>query len=891
MNEHVKTASQVKVMIDDQEVLVEPGTLLIEAAKKIGVEVPHFCYHRKLKPDANCRMCLVAVEKLPKLQTACSTPVADGMIVHTNSPQVVDAQKTVLDFILANHPLDCPVCDQGGRCDLQEYSHQYTAYGRFEETKRVYEKEFFSPLIEKEMNRCVTCLRCVRYCDEVIDSKALAPFNRGTMTEIGHIGNQELDCEFCGGCVQICPVGAFTNRVSMFDFRPWMMKKTMTICNYCGDGCSLALETRDRTIIEVASFDVEFKEAKGRNQGDLCAKGYFGFQYVNSPNRLKMPLVRMEDRLVETSWEEALEVVASNFKRIKIDHGGKAIGGVITARCTNENLYAFQKFMRTVLKSNHVDSSARYGHINSARALQAVQGTSRWNCTYEDIQKADVILIIGSHITEANPIVGLQVKAAVRKHHAKLIVASPHSKHVSTISNILNLPSNHLKLSPGSEGAIVIALIKAVVEQNLIDSELTRSAPEYVGEIKQAISAITSRQLEDVTGVSFNQIKQAAELWAKASRGVLLFGEGINRAVDGFRNVLNLADFAILTGKLTQEGSGLAPLCEENNEQGAIEMGALPDHLPGGRPLQNEEARKDFFDYWQEELPKETGATLMQMIELARQGQIKALYMVGEDPVGTLPASHGVREAIQKADFVVSQDLFLTETGRLSDVVFPAASYAEQSGHFTNSEGRVQPVRRAFDPISDVRPDWEIFSQVSAYMGIPFEYVDEDEITAEIGKILPQWKKMPTREGREASQKRYMSAPPVPVGERYNLNGSPDSKQDRFYLVLGPTLFHSGKMSLEAEGLRKIANEGLLRVNPVDATQLGVKDGKSVKIRSSNAEVIVKVKLDGLCSPGLVLYPDSFKEPAVKDLFSVVLDPVTAAPYFKQGWVEIDKWS
>ena len=333
----------VKLTIDGREVEVPKGTLVIEAARKLGVEVPFFCYHPKLKPDGNCRMCLVSIEKMPKLQVSCSLPVSEGMVVHTNTAVVTDARKGVLDFLLANHPLDCPICDEGGRCPLQNYSQKYTGYGQFKEEKRIYEKDYFSPLIEKEMNRCVQCMRCVRYCDEMVDSKALAPVHRGYQTEIGHYGDKQLDCEFCGGCVQICPVGALLNRLPLYEYRPWMLTHTETTCAYCADGCSLRLESRPQTreVIEVTSFwgnEPKSVWEKGRNEGDLCAKGYYGYPFVNSPNRLTKPLIRKDGRrdgpLVEASWEEAIERVAEGFGRIKTQHGGSAFGAVIAPPLT-----------------------------------------------------------------------------------------------------------------------------------------------------------------------------------------------------------------------------------------------------------------------------------------------------------------------------------------------------------------------------------------------------------------------------------------------------------------------------------------------------------------------------------------------------------------------------
>jgi len=363
----------VRLTIDGISITVPKGTLVIEAARRVGVMIPHFCYHPKLKPDANCRMCLVEVEKMPKLQTSCSTVATDGMAVRTATSVVNDAHKSVLEFILANHPLDCPVCDQGGRCDLQDFSHEYTATAsRFVETKRIFQKEYFSPLIETQMNRCVQCLRCVRYCDEVMDVKALAPSGRGTMTEIKSFGPHPLDCEFCGGCVQICPVGAITSRLSMYEYRPWMVKRADTICQFCGDGCQVTVQTKGNELIEVNS-----EYGAGRNNGDLCARGFFGYHATSHPDRLTRPLLRRNGHLVEATWEEALEYTAQQIARLKQAHGSQAFGGLITSRCTNEELYLFQKFMRLAIGTNNLDSSARYGQLNGVQAMRRIQGTHR----------------------------------------------------------------------------------------------------------------------------------------------------------------------------------------------------------------------------------------------------------------------------------------------------------------------------------------------------------------------------------------------------------------------------------------------------------------------------------------------------------------------------------
>ncbi|HET6674076.1 MAG TPA: molybdopterin-dependent oxidoreductase, partial [Nitrospiraceae bacterium] len=472
------TPQMVRITIDGMAVNVPKGTLVIEAARRVGVMIPHFCYHPKLKPDANCRMCLVEIEKMPKLQTACSTPADEGMSVRTATTVVDDAHRSVLEFILANHPLDCPVCDQGGKCDLQDFSHQYTATSRFVETKRIFQKEYFSPLIETQMNRCVQCLRCVRYCDEVMDVKALAPVGRGTMTEIKYFGSHPLDCEFCGGCVQICPVGAITSRLSMYEYRPWMLKRAETICGYCGDGCQITVQTKEQELIEVNSA-----HGAGRNNGDLCARGFFGFHAAGDPHRLTHPLIRRDGVLVQATWEEALEYVADRVREIKAAHGEQSFGGLISGRCTNEELYLFQKFLRVAVGTNNIDSSARYGHVNGLHAMQLVQGTHRWTVTFDDILDADVLILVGTNITETNPITGLKVKEAVKKRRATLITIESLEPVVDTMSNIANLSHHHFRIPTGDTPNAILGLVKAVVEQNLIQPDLAQRNPAYLNAI------------------------------------------------------------------------------------------------------------------------------------------------------------------------------------------------------------------------------------------------------------------------------------------------------------------------------------------------------------------------------------------------------------------------
>lgn len=880
----------VTLTIDGTPISVPKGTLVIEAAKRLGVMIPHFCYHPKLTPDANCRMCLVQIEKMPKLQTSCSTRVADGMVVHASSPVVNAARKSVLEFILANHPLDCPVCDQGGRCDLQDFSHEYTpSTSRFVELKRVFPKEYFSPLIETQMNRCVQCLRCVRYCDQVMDVKALAPAGRGTLTEIKHFTTHELDCEFCGGCVQICPVGAITSRLSMYEFRPWMLKRADTVCTYCGDGCNLTIQTKHNELIEVNST-----YGAGRNNGDLCARGYFGYHVSTHPDRIRTPLVRRDGRHEEATWEEALEYTADRLLKLKLAHGPEAFAGLIGARCTNEELYLFQKFMRLALGTNQLDSSVRYGYVNGIRAMSRVQGTYRWTVTFEDIVGAETLLLIGTNVTETNPITGLKVKEAVKQHGATLVTVEALEQAIGTISNITNLASHHLSVGPSQFGNVVLGLIKAVIEQGDVDPVIEQEAPAYVQAVRKRVGALSWEEVEAAAGASRTAIQEAAKTVFRASRAVILVGQGVLRGEEGEETVTNLLDVLLLTGRHSRSGCGVAPLAEENNEQGAIEMGAVAEYLPGAKPVNDPAARERLARVWADEVPSSSARTLTEILDGARSGDVKAMLVVGENPVGSLPPSMGAREALARLDFLVCQELFVTETAQMADVILPACSYAEKDGTFTNTEGHVQTVRQAIEPIGDSRPDWEILCALSVLMGYPIEYERSREILKEIRGVIDEYGPLgpvpvAPRPDRATVQSYLQEGYATDLDTRYQLKKAPQAgAATPVTLLMTQSLFHSGKFSTRAKGLLRVFPSGSLFVNPVDAERLNLEADSQVRLRNEHGEVAAPIKIVGRVPQGMVFFPEHFDED-VRRLLEARIHPETKVPSFKTARVTIEK--
>ncbi|UVT15426.1 MAG: NADH-quinone oxidoreductase subunit NuoG [Nitrospira sp.] len=882
------TTQMVRMTIDGMTVNVPKGTLVIEAARRVGVMIPHFCYHPKLKPDANCRMCLVEIEKMPKLQTACSTPVDEGMSVRTATTVVNDAHRSVLEFILANHPLDCPVCDQGGKCDLQDFSHQYTATSRFVETKRIFQKEYFSPLIETQMNRCVQCLRCVRYCDEVMDVKALAPVGRGTMTEIKSFGPHPLNCEFCGGCVQICPVGAITSRLSMYEYRPWMLKRAESICGYCGDGCQITVQTKEQELIEVNSA-----HGAGRNNGDLCARGFFGFHAASHPDRLTHPLIRRDGVLVQATWEEALEYVAGRVGEIKAAHGGESFGGLISGRCTNEELYLFQKFLRVAIGTNNIDSSARYGHINGLQAMRLVQGTYRWTVTFDDILEADVLLLVGTNITETNPITGLKVKEAVKKRHATLITIESLEPVIDTISNIANLSHHHFRIPPSDMPNAILGLLKAVAEQNLIQPDVAQRHPAYVSAVTQAVHAFSWQDLHAATGVEADSFVKAAKALVAGRRVIVLTGQLLLRSERGYGASLTLLDLLVLTGKLDHPGCGFAPLAEENNDQGAVEMGAAAEFLPGACSVTSSADRDRIMRQWNGDLPPTVGASLVEMLVRAKAGSLKAMFIVGENPVGSLPAPVRAEESLRKLDLLVCQELFLTETASIAHVVLPAASSMEKSGTFTNTEGHVQAVRPSIEPIGESRPDWEVFSALSILLDSPMEYAESRDILKEIRSLIPGYGSLgpaplPPKVDQGAME-RYLAEGYQPdLATRYRFVAPKSRPDGTVRLELVQSLFHSGKLSTRAKGLLQVEGSGRLRINPHDAARFALVDGDRVRLSSTSGEMTTEVKIVERVPQGTAWFPDHFGQAAI-GLFECAIDPVTHVPSFRTATVSMMK--
>src|SRR5215510_6122764 len=881
-------AVTIELSIDGKSVTAKSGVSLYDVISSTGKIIPAMCYHYTFDPFGSCGMCLVMQEGKKAPVRSCTAKAAAGMVIKTEGDELFQARKKAVEKHLSVHPLDCPVCDADGHCELQDMAFRHGVTNLANAKQKFIPEDTRSPVLDFNMNRCIACAECINVCKDVLMIDALQFMKKGGFNQVVAKGDLPLACEFCGDCLAVCPVGAITNKFSKYLYKPWQMKKTTTTCNYCGDGCQMYVETKDTEVIRVTS-PLSWKNKWGdraetsKGHGGLCVKGRFGFEYIDSPNRLKQPLVRKGNQLTEAPWLEAMHTVVDRFADIRKKHGPEAIAGLITARCTNEELYLFQKLMRVAFRTNNLDSSARYGHLNFVRASQHALGIGRTPNDWEDLTKAKAVLIIGSNITETNPLTAVRIKEAIRVFKAQVMVFD------SAVTNMGKLASHPFLIKAGTEGLVIDGLVKASLELDLVDEESAKKHPQALASLKAAVAHLSLEQLAAKTGLTVANFKDAASIFAESPRSIALCAEGVVRQPDGYQDVLKLIDLAWITGKLGRPGCGVNTVTEEPNEQGAVDMGVAPEYLPGQARFDDQAARDRFAKAWDVTLPAaESGASLMEILKRCRTGQIRALYVVGENPLATLPASVEVRAALDRLELLVVQDPFLTETGQMAHVVLPATNYAEKDGTFTNLEGRVLRVRQAMDAIGESVPEWQIMTAIANGLGCQWEYESANDVQAEIMKLLPGYYNLGQPRKLLPTAEKYLSnGYAAAVAGRYK--GAQPDGQGPFTLLMGQVLYHSGKLSTAAPGLIKVApNTGRLRMNPAYMERLGLKDGASVKLTSDRGSLELGVQQDQTVAPQTCFFPEHFNEPPVKDLMTVHIDGTTGVPSFKRTKVTIE---
>ena len=677
--------------INDRDVQVPAGTLVIEATKKIATEVPSFCYYPGLSLQAACRMCLVEVEKMPKLQTACTLVATDGMVVRTNTEQVRNARKYMLEFLLTNHPLDCPVCDKGGECELQDMVFRYGAdTSRFVEEKIHRPEEKWSDLVYYDAPRCILCFRCVRVCDEGMDVKALGVGMRGANSIIIPNREDHLECEECGMCIDICPVGALTSGTYRYKTRPWEMQYVPTVCAHCSNGCKTTLSVRNHEIMRANNRDLS-----GINGDFLCVKGRFGFDFTEHPERIKQPLVRKGDKLYPVSWEEAAQTAAAKLKQIHDANGKDSIGFIGSNRTSNEENYLFQRLARATFGTNNIDHhrTADYTGLITALGERAADSL----LTMRQLYETNAVLLIGNNPTDQNPLVAWQIRTGIRHHGLKLFI----------------LNANDIKLKRKAQQFIKIAAGQEHAALQWLAHEQGQLSPQFVEQLTQLKAALEAQG--DVAVVF------GSELSGAAIGTLVAFGSKL----PGKTRYMALGDYA--------------------NSRGAADMGVLPDRLPAYAYVDDAKAREALERIWNcPPLPAKPGHSAQQMIDDAQLGRLKALYVMGSNPLdhfGTLGYGRG------KLELLVVHEMFLTETAKVADIVFPAASAYEKEGTVTNTSGEVQLLRKGAE-VMGPRSDFDLLRIISHQLekiglGKAFHYKTPAAVFEEIRKAIAGYNVQP----------------------------------------------------------------------------------------------------------------------------------------------------
>jgi formate dehydrogenase alpha subunit len=851
----------VTLKIDGIEVTVPPGTMILEAAAKAGIKIPTLCHNKRLIPFGACRVCVVQQKGRRGLIPACFNPVRNGMEILTNTPDVIQARRTQLQLILIEHAVECPICDAGGQCQLQNLVYEYgVADNPFKGPKANWPVDHVSPFIERNLNRCILCGMCVRIDDEVVGANELSFIGRGRKTKIGTDFDRPLNCEFCGQCVSVCPVGALNDRIFLHKARIWDLKETRTTCAYCGVGCSLTVGTRDGRILRIRA-----EEGIGTNQGSLCVKGRYGWEYVHSRERLTAPLIRKNGALVKATWEEALSLTTRRFQELKSD---RTLAGLCSPRLTNEELYVFQKFMRGVIGTNHFDHAGGYSYA-AHLALRDSLGFAASTNSLNEIRNADVILALRCDLSETHPVVKSEVVMAVKRRKAKLIVVNSRDIYLNKFSAF------NLVVKPGAEAELVNGMLQTILEEKLAKQDFIGAQTEGFEALRPLLQGSSPEAVFSRTGVAAACIREAARTFAGAKKAAILISTG--QASDRRDPALAraAANLALLTGQAGREGAGIFLLGEKNNSQGALDMGVIPGLLPGYADIGDPAERSRFEQAWKMPIPADSGMKALEILEAAEKGSLKGLYIAGENPAGNYPDLGRVQKALAGLDFVVVQDCFLSETASLAHVVLPAVTFAEKEGTYTNSERRVQRVRPALKPLEEARPDLWIFQELARRLGAAWNPASPGEVLEEIRGLVkiyggmdftrldgPKGLQWPCPSPDHAGT-GVLCADGFPRGKARFLPPLDDSdgENDPEYpltLLTGPVLFHSGSLSVHSPGLLKVRGENAAEIHPEDAAQFDLSDGEGAVLESKQGKMEVAVQISRKAAPGVIFLPCAF---------------------------------
>lgn len=840
--------NQITFTLDGQQLTVARGTTILEAAQQVGIDIPYFCWHPKLDSIGACRMCLVSVEKFPKPAVACATEIMPDMVVRTDTDEIVKARRGVLEFLLLNHPLDCPTCDKGGECDLQDNvfkcgtdkSRQtFTRHRvRDDKTMPTFDDKRIGPEIIRNMNRCVTCYKCVRFNKEIAGEYDLGAYERGNHTVIDTPPGEQIDNFYSGNVVEICPVGALTNTDWRYKVRVWKTKQADSICSHDADGQNLKLWYNHRQIHRATS-----RRNDDVDEGWICDVARYGYQYISSPDRLKQPLIKKEGKQVEASWDEAIGLIAKRFKEIKESKGSVCIAGLTGGNQSNETCYLFNKFLRGKLHSNSLDYRLEYAELKQDEENEAYDGLFCSPFKIADLESADTVFIFASNFIKEHPAVNLRLRKAYRKNDAKIYTANPHETKSADIS------IDELIYNPDTETAFLVGLIHAIIDNR----RYTNIDENKAAEIKNMLKPASLDEAAKLCGLDQDRFVSLAKALSESENLFVIGGDFIARSPKRHRIANALYNLANLLG--VNDGKA-AILASNANSMGAARLGLRPN-LP--QSMTNLLA-----DKWGEKLPESDGANTSQIFNRSLDEEIDAIFIMGANPAMRYPDGNFVNAALDKLDFLVVADLFDTATSAKADVVLPLAGWSEQEGSYLNLEGRYQRFDKALPPASGIKTGVEIIRLIAKAMDIELGLESDDDLQSETLEVIESY-----RCGQRDVNKFYPA-------EQQQIH---EHEEYPYRLYIGNDLHHFGYYTEHCPSLVQFTSEPYLEISPNLAEKLEITEGSLVRVESPSGKLVLKARLSEHFEGDVLFIPNNFAATEVNTLLS------------KEGggWVKIEK--
>jgi formate dehydrogenase, alpha subunit, archaeal-type len=915
-----KSDRQVTLTVDGFTVTVPEGTSIMRASMEAGIQIPKLCATDMVDAFGSCRLCLVEIEGRPGTPSSCTTPVAPGMVVHTQTGRLKAIRKGVMELYISDHPLDCLTCAANGDCELQDMAgavglrdvrygsegdnHVFAKRTDGSDNFRWMPKDESNPYFTYDPSKCIVCSRCVRACEEVQGTFALTIEGRGFDSRVSpgmHESFLSSECVSCGACVQACPTATLTEKSVIEIGQP--EHSVVTTCAYCGVGCSFKAEMRGDELVRM----VPYKEGKA-NRGHSCVKGRFAWGYATHKERILNPMVRdsIDQPWREVTWEEAFAHIAKEFRRIQYQYGRGAVGGITSSRCTNEETYLVQKLVRQGFGNNNVDTCARVCHSPTGYGLGQTFGTSAGTQDFDSVEESDVIMVIGANPSAAHPVFASRMKKRIRQG-AKLIVLDP--RVTETVDSVHARADYHLPLKPGTNVAVVTALAHVIVTEGLFNEKFIRERCDwsefedwaaFVAEERNSPEAV-----EKLSGVPADLIRGAARLYATGGNAAIYYGLGVTEHSQGSTTVMAIANLAMATGNIGRRGVGVNPLRGQNNVQGSCDMGSFPHELPGYRHISGDAVREIYESLWGVKLDDEPGLRIPNMLDAAVDGTFKAIYIQGEDILQSDPDTHHVSAGLAAMECVVVHDLFLNETANYAHVFLPGSTFLEKDGTFTNAERRINRVRKVMAPRNGLA-DWEVTQKLAQAMGLDWNYTHPSEIMDEIARTTPSFAHVSYDLLEKLGSVQWPCNEKAPEGTpimhvdgfvrgrgkfiRTEYVATDEKTGPRFPLLLttGRILsqYNVGAQTRRTENVVWHA-EDRLEIHPHDAEQRGIRDGDWVRLASRAGETTLRALITDRVAPGVVYttfhHPDTQANVITTD-FS---DWATNCPEYKVTAVQV----